>query len=274
MDEAVGESPGSAHWFSEVETAHIAGGAEAVAWDDTADFVVVGYGGAGVAAAIEAAENGLSVLAIDRFHGGGATVMNGRRVLCGRRDAYSARSWRGGFTGRDVLLFTARGWRGGQRPHVVAVLRGEPGNAEWMMAHGVEFNARLFAGKTSYPTADYYLYHSDSSLAASARARAKPAARGHRAFMPASSSAVGYGVGLYDPLKRSAAGARCALDDEGSCATTGIGFFRARAGVKVLQIPPGTAEADEHDRLERKGTGRAAEGSTGVSGGRDLHCEG
>jgi 3-oxo-5alpha-steroid 4-dehydrogenase len=25
-------------------------------------------------------------------------------------------------------------------------------------------------------------------------------------------------------------------------------------GVKVLQIPPGTAEADEHDRLERKGT--------------------
>ena len=42
-------------------------------WDAEADVVVVGFGGAGACAAIEAADNGASVLAIDRFDGGGAT---------------------------------------------------------------------------------------------------------------------------------------------------------------------------------------------------------
>ena len=40
-------------------------------WDAIADLVIVGFGGAGVAAAIEAREAGLKVIAIDRFEGGG-----------------------------------------------------------------------------------------------------------------------------------------------------------------------------------------------------------
>jgi 3-oxo-5alpha-steroid 4-dehydrogenase len=41
-------------------------------WDEEVDVVVVGFGGAGVVAAIEAREIGADVLAIDRFCGGGA----------------------------------------------------------------------------------------------------------------------------------------------------------------------------------------------------------
>jgi 3-oxo-5alpha-steroid 4-dehydrogenase len=255
MDEADSDSPGSPHWFSAVETAHIAGSADAVAWDDAADFVVVGYGGAGVAAAIEAAENGLSVLAIDRFHGGGATAMNGGVFYAGGGTSIQREA---GVEDTPEEMFRYL------QPEVAGVVADRtlrrfceesPALLEWMMAHGVAFNARLFTGKTSYPTADYYLYHSDSSLAASAMARAKPAARGHRAFMPASSSAVGYGVGLYEPLARAAATLGVRVMAKAEARQLVLDPQGRVLGVKILQIPPGTSEAAEHDRLERKGIG-------------------
>jgi len=46
-------------------------------WDDEADVVVVGFGGAGACAAIEANANGARVMVLDRFHGGGATAISG-----------------------------------------------------------------------------------------------------------------------------------------------------------------------------------------------------
>ena len=54
-----------------------------LAWDDSADLLVVGFGGAGVCAAIEAASQGVSVLALDRFQGGGATARSGGVVYAG-----------------------------------------------------------------------------------------------------------------------------------------------------------------------------------------------
>ena len=47
---------------------------DSFAWDETADLVVVGLGGAGVAAALEGLERGLSVTAVDRYEGGGSTA--------------------------------------------------------------------------------------------------------------------------------------------------------------------------------------------------------
>ncbi|MGJ3627937.1 FAD-binding protein [Sphingomonas sp. MMS24-JH45] len=38
---------------------------------------MIGYGGAGVAAALQARENGLDTIVLDRFEGGGSTAMNG-----------------------------------------------------------------------------------------------------------------------------------------------------------------------------------------------------
>jgi 3-oxo-5alpha-steroid 4-dehydrogenase len=42
-----------------------------IQWRDSADVVVVGWGAAGACAAIEARDNGASVIVIDRFEGGG-----------------------------------------------------------------------------------------------------------------------------------------------------------------------------------------------------------
>ena len=52
-------------------------------WDLAADVVVIGFGGAGAAAAIEAADQGAEVLVVDRFGGGGATAMSGGVVYLG-----------------------------------------------------------------------------------------------------------------------------------------------------------------------------------------------
>ncbi|MGB6454276.1 MAG: FAD-dependent oxidoreductase, partial [Streptosporangiaceae bacterium] len=41
------------------------------------DVIVVGYGVAGVCAAIEAADAGARVLALDRGYGGGASALSG-----------------------------------------------------------------------------------------------------------------------------------------------------------------------------------------------------
>jgi 3-oxo-5alpha-steroid 4-dehydrogenase len=62
--------------------------AEALSWDDRAELLVVGFGGAGCCAAIEASDRGLSVLALERFAGGGATAISGGVVYAGGGTPY------------------------------------------------------------------------------------------------------------------------------------------------------------------------------------------
>ena len=54
-----------------------------VTWDKEADVVVIGYGGAGAAAAITAHDAGAEVLILEKMsHGGGNTAVSGGGVLC------------------------------------------------------------------------------------------------------------------------------------------------------------------------------------------------
>lgn len=64
-------------WHSEVEAPRVVGASEKLDWFADADVVVVGRGGAGVSAALQAAEEGASVIALDRFNGGGSAAVNG-----------------------------------------------------------------------------------------------------------------------------------------------------------------------------------------------------
>ena len=50
-------------------------------WDDEADVVVVGYGGAGASAAIAAHDAGASVLIVEKSHGGGNTKLATRTFI-------------------------------------------------------------------------------------------------------------------------------------------------------------------------------------------------
>ena len=69
--------PSDPHWYSYVQAPLVLDDPEAASWVDTADVLVVGFGGAGVSAALEARSQGADVLAIDRFSGGGATSVSG-----------------------------------------------------------------------------------------------------------------------------------------------------------------------------------------------------
>ncbi|HTZ72240.1 MAG TPA: FAD-dependent oxidoreductase, partial [Acetobacteraceae bacterium] len=247
------ESPGSPHWFSAVEPPHVAGSADAVQWDEAADLVVVGYGGAGVSAALEAAQRGHSVVAVDRFHGGGATAMNGGVIYAGGGTTIQRAA---GVADTPEAMFAYLQAEVGGAVSDATLRRfceESPAQLDWLMAHGVAFNPRLFPNKTSYPPPDYYLYHSDSTLSARFAALAPPAARGHRAFLPATKSAVGYGIGLYRPLRDAAEKLGVRVLTKAEARQLVVDRTGHVLGVKLLRIPPDSPQAAEHDRLERSG---------------------
>ena len=57
---------------------------DVINWNDEADLVVVGLGGAGIAAANEALDQGHSVIGIDKTSGGGATARSGGIFYAGQ----------------------------------------------------------------------------------------------------------------------------------------------------------------------------------------------
>ncbi len=246
--------PGSPTWFSPVENPRIVDDPCEIEWDDEADFVIVGYGGAGVAAAVEAAARGLSVIAIDRYQGGGATAMNGGVVYLGGGTKTQIEAGVDD-SPEEMFKYLRLETLGVVSDRTLRKFCEEsPAMHDWLAEHGVQFNSTLYRKKTSYPQSTYYLYHSDSSLAAEYVAVAKPAARGHRVYLPAQNTAVGYGVGLYAPLKQSAQNLGVRFMAKSDARKLVVDRHGRVLGVMVLQIPPGTPEAAEHERLERVGT--------------------
>ena len=71
-------NPNDELWLSKVEAPQIITDANLFAWDDEADLVIAGLGGAGIAAANEGLDQGLTVIGIDKTNGGGgATAKSG-----------------------------------------------------------------------------------------------------------------------------------------------------------------------------------------------------
>jgi 3-oxo-5alpha-steroid 4-dehydrogenase len=144
------------------------------------DVIVVGYGIAGVTAAIEAADAGARVLALDRGYGGGASALSGGVVYAGGGTRYQRAA---GVT--DTPDNMARYLQQETRGVVSdATLRRfcetSPAMIDWLEAHGARFSAALCPYKTSYPTDAHYLYYSGNEKAWPYTEHADPAPRGHR----------------------------------------------------------------------------------------------
>ena len=149
-------------------------------WDNTCDVLVVGYGGAGVSAAIEAASQGASVLAVDRFHGGGATALSGGVVYAGA----TRHQKQGGYEDSVEAMYQYL------KMEIGDVVKDETlrrfcetsnENLQWLEEHGVEFGDNVYSGKMTYPPAGYDIYFSGNEKVPDYAAAAKPAPRGHRA---------------------------------------------------------------------------------------------
>jgi 3-oxo-5alpha-steroid 4-dehydrogenase len=147
-------------------------------WDLQADVVVVGFGAAGACAALEAVAAECSVLALDRFTGGGATALSGGVVYAGGGTPQQRAA--GVSDSAEAMFGYLRTEVGDVVP--AATLRefcaGSVAMLAWLESHGVPFEGSLCPDKTSYPTNRHYLYYSGSEV--SARDIAPPAPRGHR----------------------------------------------------------------------------------------------
>ena len=77
---------------------------------------------------------------------------------------------------------------------------------DWMRDHDVDLRSTVWPKKTSYPAPEYFLYHSDNSLVPHYAAKAKPAARGHRGYVPIEQGrkATNLGGSLFEPLRAAA----------------------------------------------------------------------
>ena len=168
-------------------------------WDDTADLVVVGFGGAGVCAALEGRERGLDVLVVDRFHGGGATAISGGVFYSGggthiQREAGVEDSV------EEMVKYLAMETQGVVSDELLREFcEGSADTLRWLERYGVPFEASLCPFKTSYPLDKYYLYYSGNEGLYPFKEKAKPAPRGHRAKgkgLP--------GASFYAPLRESA----------------------------------------------------------------------
>lgn len=202
---AIMESLGFARDFTRVEHARVVENENAIRWDVSGDFVVVGYGGAGVAAALQACENGLDVIALDRFEGGGSTAMNGGIYYAGGGTSIQKAA---GVEDSPEAMFEYL------EREVQGVVSDETlhrfcdtsvATMDWLMGKGVEFNPTYYPKKTSYPARGIYLYHPDNTLLPAYRGKHPPAARGHKSFLDLGNAAQGFGRALFEPLRDAAA---------------------------------------------------------------------
>ena len=212
-------------------------------WDETADLVVVGLGGAGVSAALEALERGISVIAVDRYEGGGSTAANGGVFYAGGGTAIQKEA---GEEDTPEEMYKYLKIEAGDVVSDATLRRFVAESVptiDWILAHGGPLNGRVWKKKASYPPLDYFLYHPDNSLVASYRAKAKPAARGHRAFVRNGKKAWGLGFAIYEPLRDAALRLGLSFHQHSEARQLAVDERGRVIGVKILSVPEGSKDA-------------------------------
>lgn len=226
-----------------VEPALVIDDPDQYAWDESCHVLVVGVGMAGACATLRAAEDrNLSVIAIDRGMGGGASKLSGGVVYMGGgtrtqkeagvEDSAENMARYLSFETGDIV-----------RPDTLhRFASASTGFEPWLESHGARFGGPATEAKTSYPN-DATLYFSGNEVTPAGRALATPAQRGHRA-KPAKGGEPTRLSGAYllPPLIASlqrqpnirffqqTRATRLILDRQG-----------AVVGLEVLRIPPGFA---------------------------------
>ncbi|MHC8400373.1 FAD-binding protein [Pseudomonas sp. MDT1-17] len=220
--------------------------ADQLNWDDRCDLLVVGFGGAGTCAAIEAASRGLAVLALDRFEGGGATAISGGVVYAGGGTPYQRQA---GYDDTSEAMFNYLRQEVGEAVSSQTLRDFCEGSGEqlaWLERQGVAFESSMPPHKTSYPSDQYYLYYSGNEAVPAYAAIAKPAPRGHRTKGPGMS-----GASLFAPLKASALRHGARLRSQCEVRRLVLDTSDQVLGVEAWQLPPGSHAARQHARLSR-----------------------
>lgn len=172
--------------------------ASQIVWDDEADVVIVGFGGAGVSAAIEARESGADVLVVDRFNGGGATHYSGGVYYAGGGTKQQKEA---GFDDTPEEMFKYLRAEGTPLTDetLTRFCEGSVGDLEWVESRGVPFSGNAYLKKTAFPPDPYYLFFSGNEMIPKFREQSEPAPRGHRPASPGFGGHV-----IHDKLRAAA----------------------------------------------------------------------
>ncbi|MCP5395273.1 MAG: FAD-binding protein [Sphingomonadaceae bacterium] len=224
---------------------------DAHGWAGEADMVVVGLGGAGIAAALEGLERGLSVIALDQYQGGGSSAANGGVYYAGGGTAIQREA---GVEDSPQQMYAYLKTEVGD---VVSddTLRDfcdtSAATLDWLRGHGAPFEASYHAEKTSYPPLDKFLYHPDSSLAAPFCDITPPAARGHRVFHRNGNKPWGIGAGMYQPLRQAALAKGMRFHSGAEVRQLALDSSGRVIGIRVLRFAD-KALRDRHAKLVEK----------------------
>ncbi len=168
-------------------------------WDDECDVLVVGFGGAGAATALQAHDDGAKVIVLDRFSGGGATAVSGGIFYTGGGTSIQTEAGVED-NAEEMYNYLHQEIEGAVSDETLREFcESSTETFDWLVERGVPFKAALCPYKTSYPNDDYYLYYSGNEGFSPYKDNAKPAPRGHRA--------VGKGFGgpsFFEPLRAHA----------------------------------------------------------------------
>ncbi|MEL7550252.1 FAD-binding protein [Pseudomonas protegens] len=215
-------------------------------WDDACDWLVVGFGAAGACAAIEAAEQGLQVLALDRFAGGGASALSGGVIYAGGGTPYQRQA---GYNDSHEAMFDYLREEVGDavdQRTLADFCAASPGQLQWLERQGVAFEASVPPHKTSYPSDRFYLYYSGNEALPRYAALAAPAPRGHRCKGPGLS-----GAHLFQALKDSALAKGVRLQSQCAVRRLVVDDQQRVVGVEAWRLAPDSRAAHRHARLER-----------------------
>ncbi len=145
-------------------------------WVDEADIVIIGFGSASAVAGLQAREDGASVIAIDRFGGGGTTAISGGIIYAGgtkyqREAGYDD-------TADDMYKYLRFEGMAVKDDTLKRYCDDSAANLDWLSKYGVRFGSSVYQHSTNYPPDGHFLYYSGMEKARPEVAYVAP--RGHR----------------------------------------------------------------------------------------------
>ena len=183
---------------------------EVARWDRVHDVVVVGHGGAGAAAAIEAARAGTDTLVLERASRGGGTTALSTGVLYfgGGTSVQKACGFDDTALEMTKHVMQAAGSQADpEKVHLFCEQSVE--HFEWIRALGVAFKESWVPTKTTHPFEDDCLFYSGNEEVWPFAEHARPAPRGHKPQRPGEAG----GYLMERMLRASAAAGAQALND-------------------------------------------------------------
>lgn len=221
--------------------------ASAMQWHDSCEVLVVGFGAAGAATAIEACDAGADVLICERFDGGGATALSGGVVYAGGGTPYQKAA---GYddTPAAMARYLATEVGDAVSPETLDRFCHESADLlHWLETLGVPFASEAHPPKTSYPRDGVYLYFSGNEAVPENAAIAAPAPRGHRCRAKGMS-----GSALYKYLRQAVQERPIRVQTQAATRRLVVDTATGRVcGVEIATLAPGSDAARRHARLSR-----------------------